>query len=55
MARAEDYRRYGAECRALAERAVDPNDRARLLKMAEAFDKLAGEGRTFERNPADKK
>ncbi len=41
MARAEDYRRYAAECLALAQRAVDPNDRARLLEMANAFNELA--------------
>ena len=41
MARAEEYRRYAAECLALAQRAVDPNDRARLLEMANAFNDLA--------------
>jgi hypothetical protein len=40
MARAEDYRRYAAECLALAQRA-DPRDRARLLEMAQAFNELA--------------
>ena len=41
MARAEDYRRYAAECLALAQRAQDPNDRLRLLEMARAFNGLA--------------
>jgi hypothetical protein len=41
MARAEDYRRYAAECLALAQRAPDQNDRARLLEMAHAFNELA--------------
>jgi hypothetical protein len=41
MARAEDYRRYAAECLALAQRADDPRDRARLLEMAQAFNELA--------------
>jgi hypothetical protein len=41
MARAEDYRRYAAECLALAERALNPQDRAKLLDMADAFNKLA--------------
>ena len=41
MARAEEYRRYAAECLALAQRAQDPNDRARLLEMAHAFNELA--------------
>jgi hypothetical protein len=41
MARAEDYRRYAAECLALAQRAENPNDRAKLLEMAHAFNQLA--------------
>ncbi len=41
MARAEDYRRYAAECLALAQRAQNPHDRARLLDMAHAFNELA--------------
>ena len=41
MARADDYRRYAAECLALAQRAEDPNDRARLVDMAHAFKQLA--------------
>ena len=41
MARAEDYRRYAAECLALAQRAQNPNDRLRLLEMANAFNELA--------------
>jgi hypothetical protein len=41
MARAEDYRRYAAECLALAQRAQDSNDRIRLLEMARAFSELA--------------
>jgi hypothetical protein len=41
MARAEDYRRYAAECLELAERVQDPLHRARLLEMASAFNKLA--------------
>jgi hypothetical protein len=41
MARAEDYRRYAAQCLALAQRAADQSDRARLLEMAHAFNELA--------------
>jgi hypothetical protein len=41
MARADDYRRYAAQCLALAQRAEDPNDRARLVDMANAFNQLA--------------
>jgi hypothetical protein len=41
MGRAENYRRYAAECLALAQRAGNPSDRARLLEMANAFNELA--------------
>jgi hypothetical protein len=41
MARAEDYRRYAAECLALAQRAREEADRAKLLEMAHAFNELA--------------
>jgi hypothetical protein len=41
MARAEEYRRYAAECLALAQRAENPHDRAKLLEMAQAFNQLA--------------
>jgi hypothetical protein len=41
MARAEDYRRYAAECLTLAQRAENPHDRARLIEMAQAFSELA--------------
>ena len=41
MARVDAYRRYAAECLALAQRAENPNDRARLLEMAHAFNELA--------------
>lgn len=41
MARADDYRRYAAECLALAQRAKTPQDRARLLEMAHAWNEMA--------------
>jgi hypothetical protein len=41
MARAEDYRRFAAECLAIAQRAANANDRARLLELAHAFNELA--------------
>jgi hypothetical protein len=41
MARAEDYRRYAVECLALAQRVQNPDDRARLVDMANAFNQLA--------------
>lgn len=41
MPLAEDYRRYAAECLALAQQGTTPQDRARLLEMAHAFNELA--------------
>jgi hypothetical protein len=38
---ADEYRRYAAECWALAERAPDTADKARLIQMAQAFLELA--------------
>ncbi|MGA7311319.1 MAG: hypothetical protein WBX05_20465 [Pseudolabrys sp.] len=38
---AVDYRRYAAECIRLAQRVSDPDDKARLLDMAETFRELA--------------
>lgn len=53
MASAEDYRRYAAECLALAERVSHPNDRARLLEMAQAFNAMAA--KADSRNDPDRK
>ena len=41
MTRAEKYRSYGAECIALAQKAKNTEDRARLLQMAQAWRELA--------------
>jgi hypothetical protein len=41
MPGADDYRRYAAECLALAQQATTPQDRTRLLEMAHAFNELA--------------
>jgi hypothetical protein len=41
MTRADEYRHYASQCLALAQRAADPKDRARLLEMAHAFNELA--------------
>jgi hypothetical protein len=38
---AVDYRRYAAECVRLAQQVADPDDKARLLDMAETFRELA--------------
>jgi hypothetical protein len=48
MLRAEEYRRYAAECLALAQRTSDTNDRARLLEMANAFNELAAKAASSE-------
>ena len=41
MSPAETYRRYGAECLELAQRASSPEDRAHLLQMAQHWRQLA--------------
>jgi hypothetical protein len=41
MITAEEYRRYSAECLDLADRTANPNDKARLVQMAQAFLELA--------------
>jgi hypothetical protein len=41
MTTAEEYRRYAAQCLDLAARASNPNDKARLVQMAQAFLELA--------------
>jgi hypothetical protein len=38
---AVDYRRYAAECVRLAQQVAEPDDKARLLDMAETFRELA--------------
>ncbi len=41
MASADDYRRYAAECVALAQRMSDPAEKTALLQMAQAWHELA--------------
>jgi hypothetical protein len=41
MASAEEYRRYAAQCLALAQTAATSEDRAHLLQMAQAWRDLA--------------
>jgi hypothetical protein len=41
MTQAETYRTNAAECVALAQKAHNPEDRARLLQMAQAWRQLA--------------
>jgi hypothetical protein len=41
MPSAEDYRQYAAQCLALAQQVSDPDARAHLLEMAQAWRELA--------------
>jgi hypothetical protein len=41
MASADELRGYATRCLTLAQKAADPNDKARLLQMAEAWRQLA--------------
>jgi hypothetical protein len=41
MTSSEDYRRYAAECLDLVERLANPDDKARLIEMAQNFLKMA--------------
>jgi hypothetical protein len=41
MARAEEYRRYAAECVRVAQDTADPKDKALLLEMAQRWLELA--------------
>ncbi len=41
MSSAEELRGYATRCLTLAQKADDPNDKARLLQMAEAWRQLA--------------
>jgi hypothetical protein len=41
MPSSDDYRRYAAECVALAQKANTPEDKVRLLAMAQAWRGLA--------------
>jgi hypothetical protein len=41
MPSAAEYRLHAAECLELAERVSDPDDKARLIEMAQGFVELA--------------
>ena len=43
MASAAEFRRFAVECLALAQRTSNPDDRFRLLQMAEAWRALANQ------------
>jgi hypothetical protein len=49
MTSSKDYRRYAAECLSLAERVVNPLDKARLIEMAQNFLKMAEQQETQEK------
>jgi hypothetical protein len=48
MTLAEKYRTYAAECVALAQKAQNTEDRARLLQMAQAWRQLAERHEAFD-------
>ena len=54
MPRADDYRRYAAECLGLAQRAKTPGDRARLLEMAHAWNEMAVKAEQSEQESQNK-
>ena len=41
MASSDDYRRYSANCLAFAENVSNPDDKVRLIEMAQEFLELA--------------
>jgi hypothetical protein len=41
MQRAEEYRRYAAECIRVAHQSTDPHDKSLLLEMAQRWRELA--------------
>ena len=53
MASVEELRSYASRCLELAQRADDPNDKARLLAMAEAWKALADKAAAQKVNDPD--
>jgi hypothetical protein len=49
MHRAEEYRRYAAECLRVARHSDDPNDKSLLLDMAQRWRELAERVERVER------
>ena len=58
MTSADDYRRYATECLRLARAASDPDDKVRLLQMAQAWrdlaDKIPANADNVPRLPSDR-
>ncbi|HET7803989.1 MAG TPA: hypothetical protein VFL53_07095 [Pseudolabrys sp.] len=50
---AVDYRRYAAECVRLAQQVADPDDKARLLDMAETLRQLADRNEIRRADPPE--
>ena len=44
MGRSNEYRRYAAECMEMASAFQDPKARATLVRMAQVWRRLAGQG-----------
>ena len=53
MLKSNEYRHHRDECRALARKAENDEQRSQLLKMAEIWDKLAQERERSELRIAD--
>jgi hypothetical protein len=53
MRKTSEYRHHRDECRALARKAENDEQRSQLLKMAEIWDKLAQERERSELRIAD--
>lgn len=51
MAPRDDYRRHAAACLALAQRTANPDDKARLLQMAQAWVALADKSKPKKDKP----
>ena len=52
MTSSKDYRRYAAECLDLVERLANPDDKARLIEMAQNFLKMAEQQDVREKGDA---
>jgi hypothetical protein len=53
MASAEELRSYASRCLALAQKAENPSDKARLLQMADAWKSLADKAAAKEAKGED--
>jgi hypothetical protein len=51
MSTVDEYRRFAAECLRHAQQAQNPNDAARLIEMAQAWQELAKKAEIAERSP----